>query len=745
MGSLNDTCMTLHVATNGSDAWSGLLAEPDRNGTDGPLATVAGARDKLRRLRREQRLSGPVQVLIHGGLYEVAESIVFEQSDLGTADTPVSYAAADDGEVVLAGGLRLSHFEPWQGKVLRMDLRQTGHSGLSFRQLFYNGVRQSIARFPNFDHENPYGGGWLYTDGEPVSMYEPGHGTKRRIVCEGLKGKKWARPEQAEVFIYPRYNWINDRLPVAAFDPDTGEIILGKDASYEVYPGDRFYVQNIAEELDAPGEWYLDELNETLYFYPPDDNWQDAIVTVSLCEHLIEVRGPADPGVDPYTEKITWTDRDLSMRLMQDPDDIQRGYLRFQGLTFDGCGGCAVYARNVRSIQVLGCTVRNTGAVGVMVIGGAECEVRDCDIYETGNHGIYLSGGLRYPFRGLYKSCGHEAVNNYIHHIGVYQKSSAGVSINGVGIAVRHNYIHDGPRWGITSRGNDNAIEYNYIRHVDIETSDTAAIYLVDRDWSMRGTKIRFNKIHDILGYHFADGVWHSPAYAFGIYLDDWTSGVEVYGNLTYRTPRAGMYIHAGKDNVVENNMFLQTTGEGAYFRRWDSPKEYVHLGTKGVALRNNVFRRNILWSEGQHSFAYRFDNSGSETPESMDESKRLLDEDGNVWEDNLLWYPNSAPALKVNWQAEQARWTYEDWVQRGHESGSLLADPKLAAPEQDDYRLTADSPAAQIGFEPLPIDMMGLQPSAFRKVWPIVEAPGAREKPLVKAGGQGVVGSQIL
>lgn len=747
MDSINHTFLTLHVSADGSDGWSGRLAEPNRDGTDGPLATLAAARDVLRRLRLERRLGGSAKVLIHGGLYEIAEPLVFGLEDLGTADTPVTYAAAGDGEVVLAGGFRLTQFEPWQGKTLRLDLRKSGHSGHAFRQLFYNGVRQAVARYPNFDHENPYGGGWLYVDGDPVPMYENGHGTKDTLVCSGLKGKKWTGLDKAEVFIYPRYNWINDRLPITAFNPETGELKLGKDASYEIYPGDRFYVQNVAEELDAPGEWYLDEQNETLYFYPPDDNWREAVITVPVCEHIIEVRGPADSDVDPYIEKLNWVDRDLSMRLMQNPEDIKLGYTSFQGITLDGCDGCAAYVRNARGVKLLGCTVRNTGAVGVLVIGGAQCEVRDCDVYETGNHGIYMSGGMRYPFRGWYKPCGHEAANNYIHHIGVYQKSSAGISINGVGIAVRHNYIHDGPRWGITSRGNDNFIEYNHIRHVNIETSDTAAIYLVDRDWSMRGTKIRFNRIHDILGYHYSDGVWHSPAFAFGIYLDDWTSGVEVYGNLTYRTPRAGVYVHAGQNNVVENNMLLQTTGEGAYFRRWEADKEYHHLGTTGNALRNNVFRRNILWSEGRHAFAYRFDNAGrEEKADNADSgSQQTLDVEKNSWESNLFWYPNSAPDVKINWMDQKEQRSSEEWRQQGHDAGSVEADPLLSSPELDDYRLAAGSPADRIGFVPLPLDLMGLIQGEYRKVWPVVEASGAREKPLVKAHGDGVVGSEIL
>ena len=68
----------------------------------------------------------------------------------------------------------------------------------------------------------------------------------------------WAQPEEAEVFVFPRYNWWNNIVPIASIDRQKREITLAGDASYAIRPGDRYFVQNLLEELDAPGEWYLD-------------------------------------------------------------------------------------------------------------------------------------------------------------------------------------------------------------------------------------------------------------------------------------------------------------------------------------------------------------------------------------------------------------------------------------------------------------------------------------------------------
>ena len=65
------------------------------------------------------------------------------------------------------GGKLIGGFEPYQGKILKADVAAQGLEGVEFRQLFCNGRRMHLARYPNFDPQNPYGGGWAYADGKP--------------------------------------------------------------------------------------------------------------------------------------------------------------------------------------------------------------------------------------------------------------------------------------------------------------------------------------------------------------------------------------------------------------------------------------------------------------------------------------------------------------------------------------------------------------------------------------------------
>ena len=74
--------LTIHVAPGGDDRWSGALTQPNATRSDGPLASLEGARDRIRRLRLEQRVpTGPITVLFADGTYPVSGPVVFETPD----------------------------------------------------------------------------------------------------------------------------------------------------------------------------------------------------------------------------------------------------------------------------------------------------------------------------------------------------------------------------------------------------------------------------------------------------------------------------------------------------------------------------------------------------------------------------------------------------------------------------------------------------------------------------------------
>ncbi len=71
-------------------------------------------------------------------------------------------------------------------------------------------------------------------------------------------------------------------------------------------------------------------------------------------------------------------------------------------------------------------------------------------------------------------------------------------------------------------------------------------------------------------------------------------------------------------------------------------------------------------------------------------------------------------------------------WQQQGNDLHSLVTDPQFIDYDHDDFRLKPTSPAIQkLKFQPIPVEKIGPYADETRASWPIVEAEGAREKPL--------------
>ena len=523
----------LFVAPDGSNTNPGTRSQP--------FKTLEAARDAAR------KLAGPKTVFVRGGAYELERTL-----QLNSQDSGVTWRAYQNEKPVLIGGRQITGFTNQTGNIRKAP----GIPGVYFRQLFCGSQRQHLARYPNFDVANLAGGGWAYAAGKLAPMYSdiPGE-SKRTLHFKPADARQWSRPTDGEVFVFPRFNWWNNIVPIQSVDPATQTITLASDCSYAIRPGDRYYVQNIFEELDAPGEWYLDKQDWTLYFWSPPALANQPVYAPTLRTIL---------NIGPGTKDVI-----------------------FRGFTFECCEGIGITLSDTTNCLIAASVIRNVGDYlgdGVAISGGTSNGVVGCDISEIGRAGIAITGGDRITLT----PAGNFADNNYIHHVGVFYKQGVGIWLAGCGNRAAHNYIHDGPRFGIEFTGNNLLIEYNHIRHMDLETEDTGAVYTGGRDWiGSRGTVIRYNYFHDMLGYgHDNQGVWHSPYFAWGIYLDDNTGGVDVIGNIVARCPTAGLHLHNGRDNRIENNLFIDNGQSQVEYNGWTSEsrmwKEHFPTMIKG-------------------------------------------------------------------------------------------------------------------------------------------------------------------
>lgn len=629
----------IHVAPAGFDDQAGSVAAP--------VQTLERAR-VLARAVRTGDATGAVSILLHPGTYAIRQTVAFKPEDSGTAEAPLQILAwrdptAPEARPQLVGGAVVSGWQKttFNGRsdVWAADLKPLALAA-PFRQVYLNGRRLIWARYPNEDPEHPYSGGWAYVDGVRPPMYQdiPGERTDT-VVLRARDARPWSRPQDGEVCVFPRYNWWNRIEKIAAYEPATRTITLAQKMTYAARPEDRFCVLGMREELDAPGEWYQDVENQRLYLLPPPgtDLTKD-VVTVPTVDEILTF---------DKTHHVVVRGVELSC--------AERGAIRFSQCDHAVVEQCAIH------------DLGYFHGSAVSLDGGKHGAIRGCDIWNIGGHGISVSGGDAVK----QERCDHLVDNCYIHHVGQFNRHGIGVMLSGVGSRVAHNLIHDLPRCGIFHGGVLNTLEYNRIRHCNLEMEDTGCTYT--GGWCGGWHTIRYNHCSDSIGF---DNHGRFFVFAWGIYLDESGCGNDVYGNLVERCQVGAMHLHNARENHIENNIFVNNAGPQGQthqlsLQTWnDSPsgvflkdrqpkmlEDYQRLMTNpawaamrgmhvspaapflpdGTIMRGNRITRNIFYYPSQ--------------PESRYVRENGVNLQHNTLDFNLVWNGGAVP-VKTGRQA---------------------------------------------------------------------------------------------
>lgn len=501
-----------------------LLLEPTavsaievRISPDGPIHNLLEARDAVRKARASKPDEAAV-IVVPTGVHLQTESVVLEAQD-----SNLTIQATEAGRPWLIGAPVVTDWQVHEGEIRKANVSSIVPKGLVVRQLLRNGERQPIAQYPNFDPDNPLYGGWAFIPPFQDDKAPAGHDSKSELYITAEDVRQWAHPEEVEINIFGGSGWWNFILPVQSLDPDSRKMTLQKPAAYDLRPGNRYRFQNALEELDAPGEWYYDAGTQDLYYFPPADGAAD------------EIRIPTP---DSFFQ-------------IKDARDIT-----ISGLGFVGCTETAITVRDSDNVRIEKCHLRNVGGAGgsgISITKGNACTVSRCEIEGAAYHGVSLVGGDRVTLTGP----GHVVENCHIHNIGVIRKNGAGISMNGVNLIARHNHIHHIPRIGVQMSGNNCKVDWNYIHHSMLETSDGGAIYTGGRNWTdSRGTSWSHNLIHDTVGCTQEKGELLVPHFAFGLYPDDNSGGLDIIGNVVYNSGSSGIHMHNARDCVLEHNIF---------------------------------------------------------------------------------------------------------------------------------------------------------------------------------------------
>ena len=547
----------IYVAVDGDDT--------NGDGTEKkPFKTIARAQTAARAALKDNPGS-PTNVIIGEGTYTITSGLAFTSADNGTAEAPVTYKAAESAKVVVSGATQIPMDkispltdadsaiiarlpEAVANKVVKVDLSNidgkiTGYASnwsargrLKPMGVYLNDDYQDISRWPNtgyvtitaFDKEGPnYSGGTTNsTDYASIIIKDldsnriNGWSEKDKVFIDGYIGNQWF-VESAKMgtiskgFIgYANYG-TKIQLPHAT--------------QYGIDVGGRVILKNILEEIDSPGEWYVDETTKTMYYYPPHTlTSEDTLEITTLTQNFVTIDGASNFAIEGITfEKNSNAENGNGIEI-KNGDNIT-----IKDCTMKDLGAWGIYHTSATNVTIDGCVMNNLGQGGVSTVSG--------DTTTLTSHNTVI------------KNC-------HISDIARdYQANDiAAVRVNGgCGTVVKNNTFHNMKNSAIRYSGSKHLFKENEIFNAVNDANDAGAIYS-GRRFAEYGSKVERNYLYWIGGRSY-DVSGNNPV--AGIFWDDIDSGEAAIGNIfatsSTSTGAAGVTVAGGADMVVEDNIFV--------------------------------------------------------------------------------------------------------------------------------------------------------------------------------------------
>ncbi len=692
--------MDYHVSPNGSDTGAGTAAAP--------FATLARARDAIGKSGQ----AGKQAITVHlaDGTYFLGETFTLKPQDSGSAEAPITYRAATEDKAILSGAVELKGLK-WQahGKGIHKAVVPAGLTKrCALDELWIGEMKLDMARYPNRSEHHVFGGV-----------------TNLKVL--NTRAKSYRHPETGFVHALHRNHWGSVHYHITGGGDDGLQLAGGwQQNRHRQLNASNVMIENVFEELDHPGEWFLDRQAGVLYVFPPAGVDLDAAVLhATNLRELISFEGSrAEPvrhvniaGIQfRHARRLFHAGEKAWEPLVRGDWSVVRSaavlmtgteHCTVKDCHFNATGGNGVFFNNYnRKSAVIDSLFERLGDSAVCFVGNYACARSNPICYDRSlpQSEMDLTPGPKgedYPAGCSMDGC-------LVFAIGRVGKQTAGAFISmAKDIAVRRNTIYHVPRSGITVNDGcwgGHVIEHNDVFDTVIETGDHGPFNSWGRDryWDTRhhsgkryredipttgGEKTpqtvsrdraRLDVVKPIVIRH--NRFMHSwKKHSWGIDLDDGSSNYHVYNNLGLG---CSIKLREGFFRRVYNNVFV-----GSQAIQIHVPFDY----------HSDYICRNIIVSGSPVTMPWRND------------TKKIADAERIA--DNLYW----SVKQYTTGSAENAQLARHQAA--GIDANSVSADPKFVDPMNYDFRVADDSPALRLGFKNFPMDGFGVTKPALKKL----------------------------
>lgn len=542
----------IYVSVDGNDSGTGSI--------NNPLRTLEGARNAVRSNPNFRKK--PIKVIFREGTYSFEKGVTFDSKDSTVKTAPITYAAAEGEKVVFSGSKQVDTKsfslvtdeavlnllpESARGKVYQTQLSKEVYGEFNELDTFHyygdsfddkggyttvlvNGKEQMESQWPNGKHAYAdmgtilYSGGARYTNPSNTSV---DYGTEFKYVDSAPD--RWANAKYARFSGCPSFIWSHEEAAIHKVDPVSNTIKLEHPFYYGASGSSHriWKAFNLIEEVDVPTEWYLDIETNILYYYPPEDFFDN--------DNIMEIVTLEEPVIKTISCKN----------------------LKFEGITFQNSRSDFLAMTDGSKVTVDGCSFINGKRRGLKAMQSIANIYNSKFMHLASNAIIVYGTVLNYDSGELADLGTTEIIGNYFYDVAEKGRNMphAIYTISAKNFLITNNTFHNLAGGGIIGGFADSKLMFNEFYNYGQQYADMGGIYQ-GQTKNRTQQEIAYNFFYDYLTRNEKLPKEHSVLIQ-GVYMDDAANYGYIHDNIFYKGNYASMMIGGGQYNKVENNIIV--------------------------------------------------------------------------------------------------------------------------------------------------------------------------------------------